>query len=520
MALPVAFKRPAAQQAATKRSKPSPAQYTPESAPPLASSPAWAQAVPAPHPSWAAHAVSTLRKDGHFPARAGREKTIELNVWSDCSGINSEMFALRELSAQLRALVGVVVKWVLYCTCDSDPKSRRFSELNHDPVHVSDWMEHRNIETGQFWCEKHGDNHDLPKGGLDLYVGTYPCSPWARRGKRTGFTHPDAQATIIGFKSIGFMQPAVFVIELGEMPSQNALEKIMETLKSTLQAAAVVYSIQVVRNLTPAWSGYPTRRKRLFIIGWRADIDGTSAAQPLQSLVAAPLHVEHSFLRFLRLERGVDWSRVGECPSGEELSKLSASPCRCGLDPMVCCPVHPCRCGRCGDSGTECVWRAMCVEYMARDALAGIFGKKKGMLTYLQVMEMQGREGPDNPRRRLLINLFALQPGAHPLNETLMLGDISQNPPMGDLFSDGETPVFTTSSNVWVFQTGEILKTSHAAALMGLDLSTVKLSHDMGEPWFRQRLGLAVHVANFGLVLLAALAPPLQVFLSVSRSPQ
>ena len=90
----------------------------------------------------------------------------------------------------------------------------------------------------------------------------------------------------------------------------------MGTLESALQAAAVVYSIQIIRGLIPAWSGYPTRRNRLFITGWRADIDGTSAAQPLQSLLAAPLHVEHSFLRFLRLERGVDWSRVGECPSG------------------------------------------------------------------------------------------------------------------------------------------------------------------------------------------------------------
>ena len=50
---------------------------------------------------------------------------------------------------------------------------------------------------------------------------------------------------------------------------------------------------------------------------------------------------------------------------------------------------------------------------------------------------------------------------------------------------------------------------------MGLDLSTVKLSDGMGEPWFRQRVGLAAHVANVGLVLLAALAPPLQVFVSV-----
>ena len=134
-------------------------------------------------------------------------------------------------------------------------------------------------------------------------------------------------------------------------------------------------------------------------------------------------------------------------------------------------------------------------------------------MTHLQVLEMHGLHGPNNPRRRLLINLLALRPDASPLNETMMVGDVSQNPPFGDVYTNGYTPVFTTSSCVWVFQIGEILKTSHTAALMGMDLSTVKFSQDMGEPWFRQRLGLAVHIGNFGLVLLAALASPLQALL-------
>ena len=45
-------------------------------------------------------------------------------------------------------------------------------------------------------------------------------------------------------------------------------------------------------------------------------------------------------------------------------------------------------------------------------------------------------------------------------------------------------------------------------------MSTVRFSRDMIESWFRQRLGLAAHVANFGLVLMAALALPVRACLS------
>ena len=81
------------------------------------------------------------------------------------------------------------------------------------------------------------------------------------------------------------------------------------------------------------------------------------------------------------------------------------------------------------------------------------------------------------------------------------------------MFVGGDTPVFTTSSNLWVFQIGEALHTRHMAALMGLDLSMVTFSVHMSESRFRQRLGMAVHIPNFGLVLLAALTPPLRACL-------
>ena len=497
------LKRPAA-----RHKRQDPVQYKAEAAIPPPPPP-WSQPTPASQPKWAAHALRILMEKGHLSNRTGQQKKMELTVWSDCSGINSEMFALRELSNEWHVGLGVSVTWVLYMTCESDKTSQEFSRLNHDPKHVSEQMQHRNFETGQVHCMTHGENHDMPRHGVDLYVGTYPCSPWSRRGKRTGWDHPDAEASIIGFKTIAFVGPAVFVVELGEVPSHEALQEILTKLQEIIQAGHARYTIQVVRNLTPAWSGYPTRRKRCFLIGWRGDIDGARAGEPLQSLMEAPKMVEQTFLRFLGLQRAVDWSHVGECPTPDELLYVSASPCKCGLDPMVRCPVHLCKCGKCGESGVECTWRSMFMTFIATGPMADIASKRKGMLTYLQVLEMNGRQGPQQPRQRVLINLIAIRPDTQPLNDTLMVGDVSQNPPFGDMFAAGDTPVFTTSSNVWVFQIGQALRTHHMAALMGLDLSRVTLSTHMSESWFRQRLGLAVHIANFGLVLMAALTSPL-----------
>ena len=150
------------------------------------------------------------------------------------------------------------------------------------------------------------------------------------------------------------------------------------------------------------------------------------------------------------------------------------------------------------------------MNWIACGPMADMVSKRTGTVTYLQVLERNGRQGPQQPRKRVLINLIAIRPDSQPLNDTLMVGDVSQNPPFGSMFFGGDTPVLTTSSNVWAFQAGQTLRTHHMAALMGIDLSTVIFSAHMSEAWFRQRLGLAVHVPNFGLVLTAALAPSLR----------
>ena len=105
------LKRPAA-----CRKRQAPVQYEAVSAIPPPPPP-WSQPAPTSLPKWAPHALRVLMERGHLSSRVGQQKRLELTVWSDCSGINSEMFALRELGNELRVGLGVHVTWILYMTC-------------------------------------------------------------------------------------------------------------------------------------------------------------------------------------------------------------------------------------------------------------------------------------------------------------------------------------------------------------------------------------------------------------------
>ena len=95
-----------------------------------------------------------------------------------------------------------------------------------------------------------------------------------------------------------------------------------------------------------------------------------------------------------------------------------------------------------------------------------------------------------------------------------MLVDKSQNSPFGALRDDGLAPTLTTSSSLWCMSAGRELKASELAALMGFDTKKMVLNGQT-EAWFRKRLGLTVHVPNFGLVLAAAMAYPLKALLKM-----
>ena len=96
------------------------------------------------------HLVKTLVSNGHLPSQS--TKSVNPNVWSDCSGINSEMFALQALSDSIREIIGANVQCNLYYTCNSDTKSIVFARQNHSPNHVGIDMNQRNFNTRDVWC--------------------------------------------------------------------------------------------------------------------------------------------------------------------------------------------------------------------------------------------------------------------------------------------------------------------------------------------------------------------------------
>ena len=87
---------------------------------------------------WADHVVHTLVSNGHLPSSALNQ--IELQVWSDCSGEDSEKLAWDELRDTIRRIIGADVVVSLYYTCDSDPKSIAFAQANNRPQHVGSNM--------------------------------------------------------------------------------------------------------------------------------------------------------------------------------------------------------------------------------------------------------------------------------------------------------------------------------------------------------------------------------------------
>ena len=89
-----------------------------------------------------------------MPTRFGQDKYLELTVWADCSGIDSEMFALRELGKALLELLNARVKWILYMACEMCKMSCAFATLNHNPMHMNGHMQHRKLP------ERPGALHD------------------------------------------------------------------------------------------------------------------------------------------------------------------------------------------------------------------------------------------------------------------------------------------------------------------------------------------------------------------------
>ena len=71
----------------------------------------------------------------------------------------------------------------------------------------------------------------------------------------------------IGVEAVAYIQPAVWLTELGELPDNEAIDEVIAAIREACSRAGSECAIQVVRDLMPSHSEYPVRRTRSFSWG-------------------------------------------------------------------------------------------------------------------------------------------------------------------------------------------------------------------------------------------------------------
>ena len=132
----------------------------------------------------------------------------------------------------------------------------------------------------------------------------------------------------------------------------------------------------------------------------------------------------------------------------------------------------------------------------------------KQKLAYVHAMALHCLPAPESPRQRNILNVVSRLPDVQPLAQTLALIDLSQTVTMASLRTDGNVPTLTTKSNLFSLGLGRFLTTAELAILMGFDLEAYDFQ-GCSETWFRERLGLCMHVASLGTMIASLIAVPL-----------
>ena len=461
--------------------------------------------------NWARIAVRRLR-DARLLGEGG--KTLELRIWADCGGVGTAKLAGVELARALDTEHDTKASILLHTYCDKDPHAQRFVTQNLQPEHLSKSMEQRSFKTSQYYCDTCATNHEFPVGDIDVYVAGFRCTVWTRCGKRTGWSHPDVKPMKIGFRTIKTVQPALWLYEVPEGvddckrgSDESGLDEIQKYVSQLLAGA---YHVQVARGIDPTWFGYPIRRPRVFMLGWRGDLcDPAFAGQPLEAILSQPIIRPCDFLTFFGERGKLDWSKVGEFPNEKDLQHLSELPtaaCACCEDPMVICAIHHCACGACGPDGIKCKWRHHMIEFLNSRHAEPQSGN--GRLTYTQVMALHGLPCPTSPRENNFLNVAARLPEAQPLNATWFVADVSQTVKCASLRHDGALPTLTTKSKMFALSLARFLTTAELSAAMAFSVRAYNFEN-CSEQWWRRRLGLSMHVSSLGAMLLALIAVPL-----------
>ena len=465
-------------------------------------------------PPWANHCAAILPGLGKLKHRFGRE--LNITLWSDCGGMQVEMFALHEIAQAMKQQFDLSITLKDFCYCDSDPHAIKFAERNHNPLHIADDIMKRDFHGGTFDCEACGESHALPQTGVDVYVCCFPCGPWS--------ADADGQICWQALKTIQYMKPCVFAMEnvlrLDEhvssehVATQTDLQHIVDAMNAELSD---LYTILILKSIDPTLAGFPVHKNRVAILGARKDVANESAlADAVNLLIGTPVPVQYNWRQLIgRSTANIPWERLWQLQNPEERLAIIQSGCTCGLDPMINCPKHPCKCRCCSNAtGAMCQWRKLHVETlntvankgsMSYDELVMMY---KDRLSYVSLIEMHGHDAPTSCRERSMLNIYAIFPELHPFGETPSVLDRSQSINRSGLRTDGTIGMMATNAVMWTFADASVLSIEEKLKLMGhgpIDIMGFSPAQ------LKRMLGMSLHVGTAGLlmsILLSSLSSP------------
>jgi site-specific DNA-cytosine methylase len=225
-------------------------------------------------PQWASHWVDVLGHRLGDLMNTTLTSSTTLNVWSDCGGMGTEMFALADLTASIQARYGVLMKANLHCVCDNEKHCRDMAIDNHTPTHVSDDIYNRNFDDGTFECSLCADTHAMPTHGLDVYVCCFPCGPWSKCGKKLGFNDAAGELCWQAIASIKYMQPSLYMMEnvvaIGDGNDLGTSD--LQVIKAHMGEHLPGYTHLVITGIDPTFNGFPVRKLRTLLIGGRSEV--------------------------------------------------------------------------------------------------------------------------------------------------------------------------------------------------------------------------------------------------------
>nr|QBK86871.1 MAG: uncharacterized protein LCMAC103_02090 [Marseillevirus LCMAC103] len=181
-----------------------------------------------------------------------------LRVGTDCSGIEAPLFALQKLK----------VRYSHEFSCEIDRHATATLLANHKPKKFYKDITARSIKSTP---------------SVDLYVCGFPCQPFSTAGGKKGFQDP--RGTIFDYccRYIKHHRPKVYVLENVPGLLTHDQGRTMETIERCLNKIRGYVITKLVLNALDY--GLPQRRRRLFIVGRRADI----VRRPLATPAPVPL---------------------------------------------------------------------------------------------------------------------------------------------------------------------------------------------------------------------------------------